>query len=157
MPITVASLKAELIEEFGPVMSAAGMTESYLLGPIRKAIVAGGGTIADPPSVTDADAQSATAPFDTLVTVAKLHLIRKFLGNYTGVDMKSGEESQSLSQLAKRMQELQTEEKEDIIDPDNPLIEKQSTPPQIGIIQEGTTIRGGVYPFVAGWPLWSPF
>ena len=153
MPTTVANLIAELKEEFGPVMSAANMTDAYLLGPIRKAILAGGGSVADPPSVTDADTQTATVSFDTLVSVAKLHLIRKFLGNYTGVDMKSGEESQSLSQLAKRMQELQTEEKEDITDPDNPLTAVPSGPPQIGVIQEGTTIREGLYPFSP----WRPY
>jgi hypothetical protein len=153
MPTTVANLIAELKEEFGPVMSAANMTDAYLLGPIRKAILAGGGTVADPPSVTDADAQSATVPFDKMVTIAKLHLIRKFLGNYVGVDMKSGEESQMLSQLAKRMQELQTEEKEDIADPDNPLTDQPSGPPQIGVIKEGTTIRDGVYPFTP----WLPY
>lgn len=157
MAATVNSLIAELTEEFGPVMAAASMPDSYLLGPIRKAILQGGGSIADPPSVTDADVQTATAPFDTLVTYAKLHLIRKFLGNYAGVDMKSGEESQSLSQLAKRMQELQTEVKEDLKDPDDPLTMRRPTPPQIGIIQEGTSIPGGVYPFRAGWPPWNPF
>jgi hypothetical protein len=143
MPATRAALEDELVQELGPIAVAAGISLvrvddviASLNGPIRKAIVAGGGSVVDPTFVTDADVISATAPFDTLVTFARIAFIEKILGNYAFVDMKSGELSQSLNQLAVRLKDMLAAIKEELKDPEAIAALQVAGPPVIGVIED---------------------
>lgn len=146
MPTTVATLQAELLEECKPIASIVGLDvetvegiATSLAGPIRKAIIAGGGTVSDPPNVTDADVATASAGFDSLALYGKFFLLKKCRSRWHLVDMKSGEESQMLNQLSTRLKELENEIKEDLKDPDAIENVKVAGPPSIGIIEAGRT------------------
>jgi hypothetical protein len=127
MAWTVADLEAELWGAFGPLLTLVKLStvvdgsRPALRSVIRDAVEAAGGTVANPPEVTDDDI--ATIPVGHLIyrKLADLYILEKIWGNWALVDMKKGTTEQKLSQLADRIQKKIEELKKELADPDSPI------------------------------------
>lgn len=111
MPLTIARLETELLARIAPFLLAVGLdsttadgTNADLRGPIRRGVLATGITPADL-DVADSDiAAVAGWDLEKLLDVAELRALEVCWGNWSEVDEKAGEESQSLNQLADRLE-----------------------------------------------------
>ncbi len=112
MPLTVAAIEAELLIMVGPYLRRVGLdgttadgTNVALRGPIRRAVLAMGRTMVDPISVTAVDiANLAGFELEKLLDVAELKVLEMCWGNWPEVDQSAEGTSQSLSQLADRLE-----------------------------------------------------
>lgn len=142
---TRADLEAEAIGDLRPYVAVTRLdattidgTNADLAGPIRKAILASGGAVADAPAVTDEDVATCTAPFDTVAFHVRLHTLYKCRGNWARVDMRQGMEEQKLKQLFDMMQ-AQIEDMETQLEEDPELVTDGSInqPPVSGVMEAG--------------------
>lgn len=127
MAWTVETMEAELWSAFGPYFTLVGLgvvdgggARPALRAIIRDAVEAGGGTIADPPLVTDADIATMKIGHLGYKKVVALHALETIWGNWAKVDVKSGTTEQKLDQLAKRIQDKIKALTEELADPDSP-------------------------------------
>jgi hypothetical protein len=118
MPVTVAAIEAELLVQIGPYLDQMGLdsttangTNASLRGAIRDAAwrMAQSGLLTVPPGdhldLTDDDLVNVTrANYETLRDLALLKVLNVLWGNWPEFDMSAGSESQSLSQVADRLE-----------------------------------------------------
>lgn len=109
MTITRVNAEVVLIARCGPMMTAAGMDGSTVDGsnanlndPLGWAVQQLGGTVSDVTDVADADL--ATVDSDDVTDVAEYRLLENILTNLTLVDITAGPRSESLGQLAARIE-----------------------------------------------------
>lgn len=154
MAWTRANLEDRLIRSFGPLLSITEVldattndgTNQSLLIPIHDAILSCGGTVVSSPDVTDDDISTVTIPFVRFFRLLTLYTLELVWNNWPFVDLKSDEDSQMLSQLAKRLQERIKEIKEELTDPDS--IENSvivEGPPTVGKLSAGSCIPGDIF------------
>lgn len=110
---TRATIEKLVVKRCGALMAAAGLVITYagsnddLNDPIGWAVRKAGGSVSDAGSVADADVQTvADADFDALVDLAEYRALVNVKGNYALVDTKSGQYSESLSQMVNNLQQL---------------------------------------------------
>jgi hypothetical protein len=145
MPITLAKVVEDLSEDLSGFMSKVGMTEESLHSPIRDAVPAAGGVLADPTEVTDADVATVTS-YPRLRIFATLFTIRRIWGKWAEVDQKDGDVDQKLNQLGDRLEKKEKAILEELKDPElTELISVVETPPVIGTIKAGET--SPLFPF----------
>lgn len=161
MPLTVAAIEAELLTLLGPFLDAVGLdatthdgTNAALRGPIRRAVARLGLTTADPIDVADADLVDLTrTQYERLISLAQLRALEVIWGNWAEVDEKAGEESQSLSQLADRIERWIKALKEEL----GPLAEDPEAaltpgPAASGLITAGRRMPWSVPPDPRAYP-----
>lgn len=109
MSITIADLESELLIFVGPYLRRVGLdgttadgTNLALRGPIRRAAVSLGATVADRLTVEDADL--AGLDLESLLDLSELRTLEICWGNWPQVDEQAGDERQDLSQLADRLE-----------------------------------------------------
>lgn len=108
MSLTRANVEAAIVDRcsasltlVGKAVTTAGANAS-LNFPIGKAVQAMGFTVADIGLVADVDlAQIPTSEFNRFFDYVELYTLESILTNYTGVDMKSGVDSQDLDNIRK--------------------------------------------------------
>ena len=111
MSLTVAGLESDLLVLLGPILSRVGLDATTVDGsnpslriPIRRAArrlgVSVAGTSATDEELATADADSE----ETFLDLAELKTLEIIWGNWPEVDEQAGEENQTLSQLADRVQ-----------------------------------------------------
>jgi hypothetical protein len=107
---TVAGLETDLVTMIGPYLTRVGLdgttvdgTNESLRIPIRRAARRLGVTVAGS-AVTDDELATLDGDEETLLDLAELKALEVIWGNWPEVDEQAGEESQSLSQLADRLQ-----------------------------------------------------
>lgn len=160
MPLTVAAIEAELLILVGPYLRRVGLdgttadgTNVALRGPIRRAVLTLGLTTAGPVAVVDADV-AAVAGFalEKLLDVAELKALEMCWGNWPEVDQSAEGTSQSLSQLADRLERRIKALMERTVKPYGPAAESGFIP---GPSMHGL-IRAGRYDHVRAWdwPAW---
>lgn len=111
MPLTVATLEADLIVLLGPTLRRVGLdgvtvdgTNPSLRIPIRRAAKRLGVSVAGS-AVTDEELATLDPDNeDAFLELSRFHALNLILWNWPEVDEQAGEESQSLSQLADRIQ-----------------------------------------------------
>ena len=159
MPLTVAAIEAELLILVGPYLRRVGLdgttadgTNVALRGPIRRAVLTLGLTTAGPVAVVDADV-AAVAGFalEKLLDVAELKALEMCWGNWPEVDQSAEGTSQSLSQLADRLERRIKSLMERTVKPYGPAAESGLIPgPSAhGLIKAG---RDAARPW--DWPAW---
>lgn len=160
MAFTRADIEEELIEECGPFVAVVGGnaltkdgTNKSLEGPIRRAIERSGGTVADPPLVTDADVATVTGSFSTLTFFARYFLLQKCRSRWAEWDQKQGNESQNLSDIRKALDAMIEEINEQLKDPDLiPGVEVNDIGvASSGLIEAGTDFDPRATSFPIGW------
>jgi hypothetical protein len=110
--ITVAAFEADLLVLCGPYLTKVGLDGTTLDGtndslriPIRRAVSRMGIEASDPFAVADPDlADVDVATYETLLDLAELKALEICWGNWPEVDEQAENNSQSLSQLADRLQ-----------------------------------------------------
>jgi hypothetical protein len=121
--VTRANVEAILVQRAGPLMTKAGMattivgTNANLNDPIGWGVRQAGGTVAVYSLVTDADLATVdSADTDKMLDFAELRLLKNILTNISLVDTQVGSRRESLSQLARQLEnriKTFTEELED--------------------------------------------
>ncbi len=92
---TRAGLEATIVSFVGPWLVNVGMAvttvgaNASLNDAIGWAIMAAGGTVADPALITDADVQTVT-DYYKLAALTELRTLESILSNFTGTDIKAG-------------------------------------------------------------------
>lgn len=131
---TRADIQKVLIRELGPWLSVAGLDgetqdtpNDSLEHAIGRAIIGSGGTVQNPPTVTDADVGTITGGFYSFAVLAQYYLLDTIWGNWPYVDQRDGDTEQKLNQLADRLQKKQEAIQEQLKDPD--LIAALKVPP----------------------------
>jgi hypothetical protein len=159
MPVTVAAIEAELLILVGPYLDRVGLdgstsdgTNVALRGAIRRAV----GRLAietdDPIDVADADLAFLTrGTYETLLDLAELRVLETCWGNWPEYDQSAGSESQSLSQLADRLERRI----KDLTARLGPLAAPAGSsllpgPAAHGLIRTGRHIPGGLTPWNRG-------
>jgi hypothetical protein len=112
MTITRAQAETVLTKRCGPMMTAAAMdgttnngTNDDLNDPLGWAVVQLGGSVSDITDVTDSDVGSVDVTDERyILDMAEYRLLGNILSNLTLVDIKAGPRSESLSQLATRLE-----------------------------------------------------
>ncbi len=160
MPLTVAAIEAELLILVGPYLRRVGLdgttadgTNVALRGPIRRAVLTLGLTTAGPVAVVDADV-AAVAGFalEKLLDVAELKALEMCWGNWPEVDQSAEGTSQSLSQLADRLERRIEALMERVVKPYGPAAESGLIPgPSAhGLIRAGRRDPARAW----DWPAW---
>lgn len=112
MSLTRANTEFLVVPRVGPLMTAAGMDGTTVLGsnldlngPIGRAIRDLGHTVASAILVADADIASVTdAEHNEFLDRVTLHTLETVLGNLDDVDITVGPRSEKLSQLAAQVE-----------------------------------------------------
>jgi hypothetical protein len=147
---TLAEVQTLLVGELGPFLEVTGLDQTTgtpnasLMPAIGLAISAAGGTIQNPPTVTDTDVATVSG-FYRFVTLAKYYLLDTIWGNWPYVDQRDGDTEKKLSQLAERLQKKQDAIEKALKDPDAIAALKVPGPPRVGAIKVGST--GHLNPF----------
>jgi hypothetical protein len=131
--VTRANVEAILVQRAGPLMTKAGMattivgTNANLNDPIGWGIRQSGGTVAAYSLVIDADvATVASDDTDKMLDFSELRLLKNILTNISLVDTQVGSRRESLSQLARQLEnriKAFTEELEDVYGLSVPTLE----------------------------------
>jgi hypothetical protein len=110
MPLIVAGLETDLLVLLGPYLVRVGLdgitadgSNPSLRIPIRRAARRLGVTVAGD-AVTDEELATFDGDPEVFSDLAELKALEIIWGHWPKVDMQAGEESQSLSQLADRIQ-----------------------------------------------------
>ena len=149
MAWTKADLEAELWEAFGPYFNLVKLdtmnefgTRPGLHSIIRDAVEASGGTIANPPEVTDTDVATMQLGHLGYQKVASLYALEKIWGNWAKVDVKGGLTEQKLNQIAERIQAKIKAIQAELADPDSPtsIITTPIPASDIGVMIAGIVI-----------------
>ena len=111
MAITRAQAEQLLVSRCGPMMAAADMAITYaganadLNDPIQWSVTELDGTVSDVTAVADADLATVDSDDQRYIAdVAELRLLDNILTNLMLVTISTGPRSQSLDQLAARLQ-----------------------------------------------------
>ena len=111
MALTRANTELMIVARTGPMLTAAGMavtvagSNASLNDPIGRAIRQLGHTVASAVLVADADvAGVTTAETDEFLDLCELFTLQNILGNLDDVDIKVGPRSESLNQLATKIE-----------------------------------------------------
>jgi hypothetical protein len=149
---TRAAIQKTLIRELGPFLAVAGLDgetqdtpNDSLENAIGRAIVASGGSVQDPPTVSDDDVASVTGDYYKFSVLGMYYLLDTIWGNWPYVDQKDDATEQKLDQFAKRLLEKQEAILDALKDPDILAALKVPGPPVIGRIKTG--LRGPMYPY----------
>lgn len=142
---TRADVQKVLIRELGPFLAVSGLDgetqdtpNDSLENAIGRAITSSGGTVANPPTVTDDDVATVTGGFYKLAVLAEYYLLDTIWGNWPYVDQKDGDTEQKLNQLADRLEQKQEAILAQITDPTIIEAMKVPGPPVIGRIKTGS-------------------
>ncbi len=113
MTATRAIIETLVVRRCKNLMDAVSFALTYaganddLNDPIAWAIRKLSGTVSNPVSVSDADVASVSdSSFDALVDLAEYRTLVNIKGNYALVDISSGPERESLSQVANNLKDL---------------------------------------------------
>lgn len=112
MALTRANVEQVLVKRTGALLEKADLAVTFtgsnddLNDPIGWALRQAGYTVADITAVANSDLSSVTtADTDKLLDLAELRTLETILGNIPAVDVKLGPRAESLSQLAKQVQD----------------------------------------------------
>jgi hypothetical protein len=160
MAFTKADLENEGIEECGPFIAIVGGnaltkdgTNAFLEGPIRRAIERSGGSIADPPRVSDSDVATVTGSFSAVSFFLKLFILEKCRSRWAEWDQKQGNETQNLSDLREALDKMLDDIAEQLKDPETApgVVTQDIGVASSGIIEAGTEFDPRAASFPIGW------
>jgi hypothetical protein len=161
--MTVADVEAELLVELAPYLARVGLdsatddgTNRSLRGPIRRAVLHLGFATAGPLAVADADLAPIVGwDVERFLDVARLRVLEYCWGNWPKVDFSAGGNSQSLDQLASRLERRIKELREQVARPYGPEEIIGPGGMAVGLIREGRCIPPGPADCGPGMDEWS--
>jgi hypothetical protein len=162
MPLTVAAIESELLVRVGPYLARVGLdgttaggANAALRGPVRRAILAVGGSMADPITPSDADVAAVRGPaLERLLDVAELRALENCWGNWPKVNFSAGGNSQELGDLSSRLEKRIASLQARTRGPYGPGDPSLPRPSATGIIKAGRCDSGDPWarPCPGPWP-----